>query len=500
MIAEAKDVLLAKVYDVAKVTPCDFAPNLSYINGCDIYLKREDLQSVHSFKLRGAYNKIANLNANQRSRGVIAASAGNHAQGVALAAKKLGISSLIVMPKTTPGIKVKAVQHFGADIELHGDNYSEAAEYALELVKKTGRVYIHPFDDALVIAGQGTVGKEIIEQVPDVTHIFVPVGGGGLLAGVAQYVKALKPDVKIISVEPDDSNAMQQSLKMNNRIIMPHVGIFADGVAVKQVGKNTYKIAKKYVDLAINVNNDQICAAIKSIFEETRSVVEPAGALAVAGIIKYAANNDTNNAVMVAINSGANITFERLQFIAERTLIGSNKESLYSVDMPEEPGALKSFCNNVVKNHNITQFAYRLQDRNKATIMVGIGTRDTKDRQKFESNLIGKHYKYLDMTTDDLAKQHIRHMIGGKAEAAKHEHFYKISFPERSGALGEFLSAVSGVFNISLFHYRGQGGDIGYVLIGFEAKSKTKLERALKVSSYDWQNVDYSKSLNTFIA
>lgn len=499
MKSDAKEVLLAKVYDVAIVTPTEFSPKISQVVGCDVYLKREDLQPVHSFKLRGAYNKISNLTEAEKSNGVITASAGNHAQGVALAANRLGISALIVMPKTTPDIKVRAVKDFGGDIVLYGDNYSEAADYAARLVTETGRTYIHPFDDPLVIAGQGTIGKEIIEQVPNVTHIFVPVGGGGLISGIAQYVKAVLPDVKIISVEPDDSNALQQSLKHKKRIILSHVGIFADGVAVKQVGINTFIKAKKYVDQAISVDNDQVCAAIKQIFEDTRSIVEPAGALGVAGIIKYSKENNTKNSVMVAINSGANMTFERLQFIAERTLIGGNKEALYAVEMPEKPGALKSFCDKVISSHNITQFAYRLQGRDKATIMVGVSTRDLDDKTEFERKLKQHNYIYHDMTHDDLAKQHIRHMIGGKAQAARNEHFYKISFPERSGALGNFLSAVSGVYNISLFHYRGQGGDIGYVLIGFETNNVDKLEMALTKTKYEWHKVDKSKSLEIFI-
>lgn len=493
-----KLTLLARVYDVAVCSPLDHAAKLSQQLGFEVYLKREDLQPVHSFKLRGAYNKISQLTQEERNHGVIAASAGNHAQGVALAAKKLGISALIVMPRTTPAIKVDAVKSYGAEVELAGDSYSDAADYCKQRVKETGRTYIHPFDDPLVIAGQGTIGREIAEQLPAVTHIFVPVGGGGLIAGIAQYLKELQPDVKIIAVEPEDSNVMQASLRANRRVVLPHVGIFADGVAVKQLGEHTFKIAKQYVDDCITVSTDELCAAIKAVFEETRSIVEPAGALGTAGIVKYARDHDLANAKAVAICSGANMTFERLQFVAERTLLGSGKEALFAVTMPEEPGALHRFCAEVVYGHNITQFGYRLKQRERAHIFVGVGVSDPKDTEHFKAKLSRKHYEYADLSLEDLAKEHTRYMIGGPASVAQHEHFYHVNFPERPGALGEFLEAVSGTWNISLFHYRGQGSDEGSVLIGFESEDKKKLEAGLTRTGYDWNSADHVQSIELF--
>jgi threonine dehydratase len=493
-----KQTLLARVYDVAVQTPLDKAIKLSNQLGAEVYLKREDLQPVHSFKLRGAYNKISQLTDEERNRGVIAASAGNHAQGVALAAKKLGISALIVMPRTTPSIKVDAVKSYGAEVELAGDSYSDAAEHCKQRVKETGRTYIHPFDDPLVIAGQATVGREIIEQLPSVTHIFVPVGGGGLIAGIAQYVKALSPEVKVIGVEPADSNVMQASLKAGERVTLPHVGIFADGVAVKQMGEHTFDIVKELVDDAITVDTDQLCAAIKSTFEETRSIVEPAGALGVAGIVQYSHTHDMTDARAVAICSGANMTFERLQFVAERTLLGSGKEALFAVRMNEEPGALQTFCQKVVKGHGITQFGYRLKQRSKAHIFVGISVNSEADKDNFAHKMSQYGYIYTDLSGEDIAKEHVRHMIGGPAPKAFEEHFYLINFPERPGALNGFLEAVSGTWNISLFHYRGQGGDEGSVLIGFETTDKKKLEAALGHAGYAWAEVDEAKSLQLF--
>lgn len=494
-----KQTLLAKVYDVAQLTPLDYAAKISNEICCKVYLKREDLQPVHSFKLRGAYNKISQLSDEEKDKGVITASAGNHAQGVALASKKLGISALIIMPKTTPPIKINAVKSFGAIVELYGDNYSEAAERCTKRAKETGRTFVHPFDDPLVITGQGTIGREIIEQLPEVTHIFVPVGGGGLVAGVAQYVKSIRPDVKIISVEPEDSNAMKLSLESGKRVVLNHVGIFADGVAVRQIGKNTFNIAKKYVDDAITVTNDQICAAIKSIFEQTRGIVEPAGALSLAGILEYQKNHDLSGGCLVSINSGANMTFERLQFIAERTLIGSGKEAIFAIYLPENPGALQHFCSEVLNGHSITQFGYRLRSREKACMMLGISLASEDDKQKFMQKMSKNGYKYSDLSYEDLSKEHVRHMIGGPAPQAKNEHFYHISFPERPGALTEFLKTLSNNWNISLFHYRGLGGDIGSVLIGFEAEDRTALESAITATSYQWELSDKSIGMQTFI-
>lgn len=498
MKEEVKQTLLAKVYDVAIESPLDIAKKTSARFGNKVYLKREDLQPVNSFKLRGAYNKMASLSAAQKKKGVITVSAGNHAQGVALSAEKLGLSALIVMPRTTPEIKIEAVKTYGAQVELFGDNYSEAYEYCQKLILETGRSFIHPFDDPLVIAGQGTIGREILEQLPDVTHIFVPVGGGGLLGGIAQYIKALKPRVKIIGVEPVDSNAMGQSMKKNKLVELKHVGIFADGVAVKRVGELTFDLAKKYVDEIITVTTDQICAGIKTVFEETRSIVEPAGALGMAGLLKYQSAHNLKNKRLVAICSGANMTFERLQFVAERTLVGSGREALFSVNLPERPKALQKFCDLVVKDHSITEFNYRLNRRNGAHIFVGVNIKDEKDKKAFKA-LMKKHgYKHKDLSDDDLAKEHIRHMIGGPSREAKNEKIYEINFPERPGALGEFLNNLHGSANISLFHYRGIGADEGSVLIGFETKQPKQLETVFEKSNIEYYRVD-SEAVRIFL-
>lgn len=490
-----KDTLLARVYDVAIESPLQLAPKLCREAGCEVFLKREDLQPVHSFKLRGAYNKIARLTPAEKKRGVIAASAGNHAQGVALSAKRLGLKATIVMPRTTPPIKVAAVRSHGAEIKLTGDNFSEAYAYTMQLIEKHGQTLIHPFDDLTVIAGQGTIGREILEQAPDVTHIFVPVGGGGLLAGIAQYVKRLKPKVKVIGVEPEDSNAMGRSLRARKRITLDHVGIFADGVAVKQVGKHTFRIAQKHVDDVITVTNDQICAAIKAVFEQTRSIVEPAGALATAGMQQSSLSKSSR---AVAITSGANMTFERLQFVTERTLVGSGKEALFAVEMPERPGALQDFCEKVVKRHSITEFSYRLNRRDTAHIFVGVSVSDETDKKQFRQMMRSHGYRNHDISTDDIAKQHVRHMIGGKSEQAKSEHLYEITFPERPGALADFLKAVGHKWNMSLFHYRGQGGDTGSVMIGFESSEVNKLENKLKSVGFNFKRAD-STSVQLFI-
>lgn len=492
-----KQTLLARVYDVAVETPLEHAPKLSRQTGASVYLKREDLQPVHSFKLRGAYNKIVRLTDDEKAKGVIAASAGNHAQGVAQAAQKLGISAVIVMPKTTPSIKVDAVKGYGARVVLRGDSYSDAYEHSQKLMEESGRTFIHPFDDPLIIAGQGTVGREILEQLPEATHIFVPVGGGGLIGGIAQYVKQLKPGIKVIGVEPEDANAMQLSLKAGKRVTLKHVGIFADGVAVKYVGEHTFRLAQQYVDEVITVNTDQICAGIKAVFEETRSIVEPAGALATAGIMQYGL---PGGAAVVAVCSGANVTFERLQQIAERTLIGSGKESLFAVTMPERPGALRSFVTDVVNGHSITEFSYRLSDRSGAHVLVGISVADADDKAEFMRKMKQHGFTHFDLSDDDIAKAHTRHMIGGPAVNAHNEHIYQIDFPERPGALGDFLAAIGDKWNISAFHYRTEASDNGNVLIGFEAADKATLEKSLDNIGYDWQAADNDKSLQIFIA
>ncbi len=492
------ETLLARVYDVAVETPLKKASKLSDSLGMPLYLKREDLQPVHSFKIRGAYNKMVHLTSNEKKKGVIAASAGNHAQGVALSAQKLDISATIIMPKTTPSIKIDAVKTYGAEVILWGDSYSDAYEHSQELVKKTGQAFIHPFDDPLVIAGQGTVGREIIEQLPDVTHIFIPVGGGGLISGIAQFIKQLEPHIKIIGVEPKDSNAMGLSLKAGKRIQLDHVGLFADGVAVKEVGENTFKISQKYVDEVITVTNDQISAGIKAVFEDTRNIVEPAGALGVAGASKYFTEHSIKNATAVAICSGANMTFERLQYVAERTLVGSGKEALFSVEMPEQAGALEKFCLEVVNGHSITEFSYRLNSRDSAHIFVGIGLQDKADKEKFMNKMALKGYKYEDLSSDELVKKHVRHMIGGVSAQAKNEHFYEVLFPERAGALTDFLRVVAKRWNISTFHYRGQGSDTANILVSFETTKPKILEKDLEKAGYQYKKLS-SKALDIFL-
>jgi threonine dehydratase len=489
-----KSVTMSPVYDVAKVSSMQELFGYSNKN-VKIYLKREDKQSVKSFKLRGAYHKIKSLTENQLKNGVIAASAGNHAQGVALSAKNLSIKSLIVMPKTTPDIKVNAVINHGSEVLLHGDNYSEAADYCKQINQELKMEFIHPFDDELVVAGQATIGKEILEQLPEVTHVFVPIGGGGLISGVSKFIKLINPKVKIIGVEPEDSSAMKQSILANKIIELEHVGIFADGVAVKRVGNLTFEYTKKYVDEIITVSTDEICFAIQQIFESTRTVVEPSGALAMAAVNRYIFDQTS---YAVAICSGANINFERLQFIAERTLLGSGKESLYSVVLKEEPGALFEFCNKIINGYNINEFGYRLKDRTKAHIFIGVKSVSNDDSYKFVKSLEEHSYKYENLSDDDITKQHVRYMIGGTPKVQVNEKIYLIEFPERPGALYEFLSKISTKFNISLFHYRSLGGDIGKVMIGFEYDNISELENDIKNTGFDFEEAR-SKSITDFL-
>lgn len=490
-----RDILTARVYDIAIETPLEKAVAISNNLGCNVYLKREDLQPVHSFKLRGAYNKMAQLSSAEQKKGVITASAGNHAQGVALAAHKLGISALIVMPRTTPEIKINAVKSYGAEVVLQGDNYSEAAEHSKKLSKTSGRTYVHPFDDPLVIAGQGTIGKEILEQLPDVTHVFVPVGGGGLLAGVAQYIKALRPDVVIVGVEPVDSAAMTKSLKKGSRVVLTHVGIFADGVAVKQVGEHNFTAAQQFVDKCVTVTTDQICSAIKDTFEATRSIVEPSGALSLAGLKHY---DLPNNAQAVAICSGANVGFERLQQIAERTLIGSGREALLAVEMPEKPGSLHRFCTEAIDGRSITEFSYRLQSRSGANVLVGLTVSGDTDKASLLKSIKSEGFGCQDLSADDTAKEHIRHMVGGQGDSRTTEQFYLVDFPERPGALADFLAAISNNWNISLFHYRSTASDIGSVLIGFESEESISVEEALNKTGYSYTDMAKNVALKTF--
>jgi len=462
-------ILRAKVYDVAEETPLDFAPMLSDRLENRIYLKREDLQPVFSFKLRGAYNKIASLTPAQTAQGVIAASAGNHAQGVALAAKKLGIKALIVMPKTTPEIKVKSVKARGAKIVLHGDSYDEAYAHAQELVAAKGMTFIHPYDDPEVIAGQGTVGMEILRQHnADIHAIFVPVGGGGLLAGVAAYVKFVRPGIKIIGVEPDDADCLNQALQAGERVTLGQVGLFADGVAVKQVGAEPFRLAQRFVDQVITVSTDEICAAIKDIFDDTRSVAEPAGALSVAGLKKYIEQQGMKQQTLVAIDSGANINFDRLRYVAERTQVGEHREILLAVAIPETPGSFLKFCK-VLGKRSITEFNYRYFDKQTAQVLVGISSSGVEaDRWQLIEHLVAEGFRVTDMTSNELAKDHIRYMVGGHAPFELDEKVYSLQFPERPGALLKFLLALGSQWNISLFHYRNHAAAFGKVLIGLQ--------------------------------
>jgi threonine dehydratase len=464
-----RQILTSKVYEAAIETPLEEASNLSSELNNRILLKREDLQPVFSFKLRGAYNKIAQLSDEEKANGVIAASAGNHAQGVAFSAQKLGLKAKIVMPATTPQIKIDAVKSFGADVILHGDNYSEAAERCQKLLEDTGMTYIHPFDDDLVIAGQATVADELLRQsAGKIDAVFVPIGGGGLISGMAAYFKALAPDIKVIGVEPVDSDAMYQSLKAGKRVSLKSVGIFADGVAVRQVGKLTFDYCRKYVDDIIRVSTDELCGAIKSVYQATRSIVEPAGALGMAGLKQYIQTTGCTGQTLVAINSGANMNFERLRYVSERTQTGEGRESVFAVSMPEETGALRFFCSNILDKINITEFNYRLSDRNQAQLFVGVSLGGEKERHEFSQHLEKSGYPTLDLTDNELAKTHLRYMIGGRSAQASHEHLFRFWFPERSGALTSFLSDMSSDWNISLFHYRCQGGEFGRVLIGLE--------------------------------
>lgn len=459
----------ANVYDVAKVSPLEIASNLSERLGCRILMKREDLQPVFSFKLRGAYNKLSNLPQEAIDAGVICSSAGNHAQGVALAAQRRNAKAIIVMPVTTPSIKVNAVASLGGEVVLHGDNYDEAYAKACELVDKQGLTFIHPFDDPTVIAGQGTIGKELIDQMSDdVAAVFVPIGGGGLMAGIATYIKAKRPDVKIIGVEPQDSAAMSESIAAGKPITLDHVGIFADGVAVKRVGDETFRLCSRFVDEIVTVDTDQICAGIKDIFEDTRSIVEPAGALAVAGVKKYITEHEEKGKAFVVINCGANVNFDRLRHIAERAAVGEQQEMLLAVEIPEEPGSFRRFCQ-ALGRRGITEFNYRYNDAKHAHIFVGVQLRrGAEEHAELLDHLSALGYLVADLSDDEMAKLHVRHMVGGSAANLENERLFRFEFPERPGALLDFLQAIGTDWNISLFHYRNHGSDHGRVLAGIQ--------------------------------
>jgi len=484
----------ASVYDVAVVSPLDLARNLSARLNNRIWLKREDLQPIFSFKLRGAYNKLASLSDDEMANGVICSSAGNHAQGVALAAQRRGVRAVIVMPVTTPAIKVDAVRSLGGEVVLHGDTYDDAYAHARDLEQQRDLVFIHAFDDPEVIAGQGTIGMEILDQASEkIDAIFVPIGGGGLIAGIAIYIKSMQPSIRVIGVEPADSAAMRDSIDAGEPVVLDHVGIFADGVAVRRVGDETFRLCQQYVDEIITVDTDQVCAAIRDIFEDTRSIVEPAGGLSVAGAKKYIAKNKIENQNFITINCGANVNFDRLRHIAERAAIGEQTEMLLAVEIPEEPGSFRKFCE-LIGRRGITEFNYRYSDTRNAHIFVGVQLSDgDEERQDLVAHLRAADYTFADLSDNEMAKLHVRHMVGGRSPGVANERLFRFEFPERPGALLDFLNAIGTEWNISLFHYRNHGSDYGRILAGIDVPEQEtdKLEAHLADLGYThWEESD----------
>ena len=501
-----KRILNARVYDVARETELEVAPVLSERIGNTVLLKREDNQPVFSFKLRGAYNRMARLTPSELRRGVIAASAGNHAQGVALAAQRLGCRAVIVMPVTTPQVKIDAVRLRGAEVVLAGESYSDAYAHALELQKKGGLQFVHPFDDPDVIAGQGTIGMEILRQHQalhsdrPIHAIFVAIGGGGLISGVAAYVKSIRPEVRIIGVQTHDSDAMAQSVAAGRRVTLANVGLFSDGTAVKQVGVETLRLVRKYVDEIVLVDTDAICAAIKDVFVETRSILEPAGALAIAGLKAYAAREKLAGETLVAIACGANMNFDRLRFVAERAEVGEEREAVFAVTIPEERGSFRRFCE-LVGSHDVTEFNYRIADADVAHVFVGIAVKARGESAKLAATFDEHGFRTLDLTHDELAKTHLRHMIGGRSALANDERIYRFVFPERPGALMRFLSTMSPNWNISLFHYRAQGADFGRILVGLQVPRGERKAFAsfLKALGYPYEDETENPAYRLFL-
>ncbi len=484
----------AAVYDVATRTPLELAANLSARLGNTILMKREDLQPVFSFKLRGAYNKIAGLSDEELGHGVICSSAGNHAQGVALAAQRRGVRAVIVMPVTTPSIKIRAVAALGGEVVLRGDTYDDAYAYACKLAANEDLVFIHPFDDPAVIAGQGTIGKEILEQAEEkIDAVFVPIGGGGLIAGIAAWIKQTRPDVRVIGVEPDDSAAMKASIDAGEPVTLDHVGIFADGVAVRRVGDETFRLCQELVDEIITVDTDQACAAIRDIFEDTRSIVEPAGGLAVAGAKKYIAENKLKGKTFVTISCGANVNFDRLRHIAERAAVGELTEMILAAEIPEQPGSFRRFCE-AIGRRGITEFNYRYADQNKAHIFVGVQLiKGMQERLELLDTLRGAGFPVEDLSDNEMAKLHVRHMVGGRLAGVRNERLFRFEFPERPGALLDFLNAIGTDWNISLFHYRNHGSDYGRILAGIDVppEETAELEAHLQELGYPhWEESD----------
>jgi threonine dehydratase len=488
-------ILKARVYDVAIESPLERAARLSKRLDNEILLKREDLQPVFSFKLRGAYNKISQLSDEVAAKGVICASAGNHAQGVALAAARRHIPSVIVMPVTTPQIKVQAVIDLGGEVVLHGDDYDAAYEHALKLASERGLVFVHPFDDPDVIAGQGTIGVELSRQTGgEIDAVFVPVGGGGLIAGIATYLKHVHPGVRIIGVNAADSTAMHDSLLQGERLSLSRVGIFADGVAVRRVGEDTFRLAREFVDEMLLVDTDEICAGLQDIFEDTRSIVEPAGALAVAAIKKYVAREGCSDKRLVAINCGANMNFDRLRHIAERAEIGAKREALLAVEIPERPGSFLELCR-ALGRRSVTEFNYRYEKPGVANIFLGFGMPGGRDERSVVITALNKAgYVVTDMTDNELAKLHVRYMIGGHAESISDERLFRFEFPERPGALLRFLEAVGGRWNITLFHYRNHGSDAGRVMAGIQVPESTRQEFLAHLTDLQYPWIDETEN------
>src|SRR5215471_2692643 len=494
-------ILTSRVYEVARETSLDVAPRLSKRVDNTVWLKREDQQPVFSFKIRGAYNRIARLNQVERGVGVITASAGNHAQGVALSAKHLGMRAVIVMPKTTPDIKVEAVKALEAEVVLVGDHYSEAQLHCDRLVEEKGLTFVHAFDDPLVIAGQGTIADEIVRQHPrDLAAVFVPVGGGGLIAGIGAYVKSVVPEVQVIGVEPVDSDAMSRALKAGKPVNLENPGLFADGVAVRQVGRHTFPIVQSTVSEIVTVNNDAVCGAIKDIFDDTRTIVEPAGALAVAGLKTYVERTSARGKHYVALLSGANMNFDRLRFVAERAELGESREALFGVTIPERPGSFRQFCA-ALGRRVITEFNYRLSDRQRADVFVGVSVGSRDDATGLKADLVRLGYETTDLTDNELAKLHIRYMVGGHALGVKRERLCRFEFPERPGALLQFLDTLGGKWNISLFHYRNHGSDFGRVLAALEvpADQDRAFDQFLRELGYRFQIEDANDAYSRFL-
>ncbi len=496
-----KKILTSRVYDVARETPLERAPSLSRRLGTNVWLKREDAQDVFSFKIRGAYNKMARLPQDVLARGVVAASAGNHAQGVAMAAQRLKCQATIFMPVTTPAIKVAAVRDRAARVRLVGDGFDETKAEAERFCQQGGQTFIPPFDDPDVIAGQGTIGMELLNQHGGtIEAVFVPVGGGGLIAGISAYIKQLRPEIRVIGVEPEDAASMTASLARGRRITLPHVGQFADGVAVRQVGKETFRVCRQCVDEMVVVSIDEICAGIKDIFEDTRSIMEAAGALSVAGLKKYVQGRDRVDGDLVAVTTGANMNFDRLRHVSERAEIGERREAILCVTIPERPGSFRRFCR-IIGRRSVTEFNYRYSDNDNANIYVGLQVQDDEDIGALVDKLAGSGYTTLDLTDNEIAKLHVRHMVGGRAPQVDNEMLFRFQFPERPGALSKFLDTLGDAFNISLFHYRNHGADYGRVLCGIQvpAKQRRQLHQYLDQVGYEWTDETGNPAYTAFL-